>query len=27
LFDPETVHTRWYRYRGSIIPSPWPVTA
>jgi RNA-directed DNA polymerase len=27
LFNPETVHTRWYRYRGSIIPSPWLVAA
>jgi RNA-directed DNA polymerase len=26
LFDPATVRTNWYRYRGSVIPSPWPVT-
>lgn len=26
LFDPRTVHTNWYRYRGSVIPSPWPDT-
>jgi RNA-directed DNA polymerase len=25
LFDPETLGTTRYRYRGSIIPSPWPV--
>jgi RNA-directed DNA polymerase len=24
LFDPETLGTTRYRYRGSIIPSPWP---
>jgi RNA-directed DNA polymerase len=24
LFDPEKVSTTRYRYRGSIIPSPWP---
>ncbi|HTR68943.1 MAG TPA: group II intron reverse transcriptase/maturase [Mycobacteriales bacterium] len=23
LFDPQAVTTNWYRYRGSIIPSPW----
>jgi RNA-directed DNA polymerase len=23
LFNPQTVTTNWYRYRGSIIPSPW----
>lgn len=27
LFDPRTVTTNWYRYRGSIIPSPWPDAA
>ena len=27
LFDPEKVTTRWYRYRGSIIPSPWQAAA
>lgn len=26
LFDPETVGTTRYRYRGAIIPSPWPAT-
>ena len=26
LFDPEKVSTTRYRYRGSIIPSPWPQT-
>ena len=26
LFDPATVGTTRYRYRGSIIPSPWPTT-
>lgn len=25
-FDPATVHTIWYRYRGSRIPSPWPTS-
>ena len=24
LFNPETVTTRWYRYRGTKIPNPWP---
>ena len=24
LFDPQTVTTNWYRYRGSIIPPAWP---
>ncbi len=24
LFDPEKVSTTRYRYRGSVIPSPWP---
>lgn len=23
LFNPQTVTANWYRYRGSIIPSPW----
>jgi RNA-directed DNA polymerase len=27
LFDPEKVTTSWYRYRGSIIPSPWQAAA
>jgi RNA-directed DNA polymerase len=27
LFDPATVRTNWYQYRGSIIPSPWPATS
>jgi RNA-directed DNA polymerase len=27
LFDPEKVSTTRYRYRGSIIPSPWPEAA
>ncbi len=27
LFDPEKVGTTRYRYRGSIIPSPWPAAA
>lgn len=27
LFDPEKVGTTRYRYRGSIIPSPWPTAA
>lgn len=27
LFDPEKVGTTRYRYRGSIIPSPWPIAA
>jgi len=26
LFDPEKVGTTRYRYRGSIIPTPWPTT-
>jgi RNA-directed DNA polymerase len=26
LFDPSTVTTVWYRYRGTKIPTPWPVT-
>jgi RNA-directed DNA polymerase len=26
LFDPSTVTTIWYRYRGTKIPTPWPVT-
>ncbi len=26
LFDPETVGTTRYRYRGTFIPSPWPST-
>ncbi|MDQ3715032.1 MAG: group II intron reverse transcriptase/maturase [Actinomycetota bacterium] len=26
LFDPATVSTTRYRYRGTVIPSPWPVT-
>lgn len=26
LFDPEKVTTTRYRYRGSVIPSPWPAT-
>ncbi|MGW3728699.1 group II intron reverse transcriptase/maturase [Streptomyces sp. NPDC000851] len=26
LFDPEKVGTTRYRYRGSVIPAPWPVT-
>jgi RNA-directed DNA polymerase len=26
LFDPEKLGTTRYRYRGSIIPSPWPTT-
>lgn len=24
LFDPEKVRTTRYRYRGTVIPSPWP---
>jgi RNA-directed DNA polymerase len=27
LFDPEKVSTTRYRYRGSVIPSPWTTTA
>jgi RNA-directed DNA polymerase len=27
LFDPDKVGTTRYRYRGSIIPSPWPAAA
>lgn len=27
LFDPEKVSTTRYRYRGSVIPSPWTATA
>jgi RNA-directed DNA polymerase len=27
LFDPARVHTTWYVYRGTRIPSPWPNTA
>jgi RNA-directed DNA polymerase len=26
LFNPARVRTTRYRYRGSVIPSPWPVT-
>ena len=26
LFDPATVRTKRYRYRGTKIPNPWPVT-
>jgi RNA-directed DNA polymerase len=26
LFDPATVHTKRYRYRGTKIPNPWPAT-
>ena len=26
LFDPEKVGTTRYRYRGSIIPTPWPIS-
>ena len=26
LIDPEKVSTTRYRYRGAIIPSPWPAT-
>ncbi len=26
LFNPEKVRTTRYRYRGTVIPSPWPVT-
>ena len=26
LFNPATVGTTRYRYRGSVIPSPWPTT-
>jgi RNA-directed DNA polymerase len=26
LFDPATVTTDWYRYRGTKIPTPWPIT-
>ena len=26
LFDPAAVPVRYYRYRGSTIPSPWPTT-
>jgi RNA-directed DNA polymerase len=26
LFDPATVRTTRYRYRGTVIPSPWPAT-
>jgi RNA-directed DNA polymerase len=27
LFNPGTVRTNWYRYRGTAIPSPWPSAA
>jgi RNA-directed DNA polymerase len=27
LFNPETVGTTRYRYRGAVIPTPWPTTA
>src|SRR5262249_45989883 len=27
LFDPGKVRTITYRYRGAVIPSPWPVTS
>ena len=27
LFDPAGVRTKWYLYRGTRIPSPWPSTA
>lgn len=26
LFNPATVGTTRYRYRGTVIPSPWPAT-
>ena len=26
LFNPAKVHTTRYRYRDSVIPSPWPTT-
>jgi RNA-directed DNA polymerase len=26
MFHPEKVSTTRYRYRGSVIPSPWPTT-
>ncbi len=26
LVDPSTIHTNWYQYRGSRIPSPWDTT-
>ncbi|MFC4118192.1 hypothetical protein ACFO0F_36820 [Nonomuraea zeae] len=26
LFRPAKVRTTRYRYRGSVIPSPWPLT-
>jgi RNA-directed DNA polymerase len=26
LFDPGTVTIRWYRYRGTKIPTTWPIT-
>ena len=26
LFDPATVRTTRYRYRGAVIPTPWPIT-
>ena len=26
LFDPATVTTDWYRYRGTKIPTPWLIT-
>jgi RNA-directed DNA polymerase len=26
LFNPEKVGTTRYRYRGSDIPTPWPIT-
>jgi RNA-directed DNA polymerase len=27
LYHPERTSSRWYTYRGTRIPSPWPVTA
>ncbi|MBB2890681.1 RNA-directed DNA polymerase [Flexivirga oryzae] len=27
LYDPAKVRTNWYRYRGTLIPSPWPQPA
>jgi RNA-directed DNA polymerase len=24
LFNPSSVSTTWYRYRGAVIPAPWP---
>jgi RNA-directed DNA polymerase len=26
LFNPDTMHTTRYRYRGTAIPAPWPAS-